>query len=191
MKYVIRRNGLTLKNYVIFDAMKQKLLLFFVFLNCTFGLIAQQTATISSAEISFTFVSKKVKGTISGFESSSTINLNTLADSKFKGSVALETLKTGNFLRDWHLNGSKYFDADAHPNITFESTEVSKSNAGYSVKGKLTIKGTSKAITIDFKRKENQLIGTTTLFSSDFGIDIKSDREDNEVMVKFVLSLKS
>ncbi len=188
---MIRRNGLTLKNYVIFDAMKQKLLLFFVFLNCAFGLIAQQTATISSAEISFTFVSKKVKGTISGFESSSTINLNALADSKFKGSVALETLKTGNFIRDWHLKGSKYFDADAHPKMTFESTEVSKSNVGYSVKGKLTIKATSKALTIDFKRKENQLIGATTLFSSDFGIEIKSDREDNEVQVKFVLSLKS
>jgi len=171
--------------------MNQKLLVFFIFLNCAFGLTAQQTATISSAEISFTFVSKNVEGTISGFESSSAIHLDALEDSKFKGSVAVETIKTGNFLRDWSLKSGKYFDADTHPQLTFESTDVTKTNDGYSVKGELTIKGTSKAITIDFKRNDNQLIGTTTLFSSDFGIEIKNDREDNEVYVKFVLSLKT
>lgn len=171
--------------------MKQKLLFFFIFLSCAIGLIAQGTATISSAEISFTFISKNVKGTISGFESSSAIHLDAMADSKFKGSVAVETIKTGNFLRDWSLKSGKYFDAETHPQVTFESSEITETNDGYSVKGQLTMKGTSKAITIDFKRKGNQLIGTTTLFSSDFGIEIKNDREDNEVNVKLVFSLKS
>jgi len=171
--------------------MKNLLLLVFVLLNFTPRLIAQQSATISSAEISFIFLSKDVDGSISGFESSSALNLDTLPESKFKGSVAIETIKTGNFLRDWSLKSSKYFDADAHPKISFESTEISKTGSGFSVKGKLIIKGVTKSATINFEQKDKQLIGTTTLFSSDFGIDIKSDREDNEVEVKFILKIKS
>ena len=171
--------------------MINRLLLFLFLVTCASSMNAQQSASISSAEVSFNFVSKDVDGTISGFASSSSLNLNTLTDSKFKGSVDVETIKTGNFLRDWSLKGSKYFDADAHPKITFESTAVSETDTGFSVKGALNIKGISKSVTIDFKRQDMQLIGTVILFSSDFGIEIKNDRPDNEVKVKLALKLKS
>jgi len=169
--------------------MKHLILQLFLFAQITFALTAQQTTDIKSAEITFTFISKDVDGSISGFESSSSIDFDALSDSKFKGSVAVETIKTGNFLRDWSLKGSKYFDADTHPKITFESTQINKSSDGLIVKGTLTIKGTSKPITINFNREDNELVGTTTLFSSDYGIEIKNDRADNEVKVKLVLRM--
>jgi len=167
--------------------MKLKLLFFLLCLS-PLAILGQGTS-IESAAITFNFVNKDVDGHISGFESSSTIDLENPENSKFKGSVTVKTIKTGIFLRDWSLKGGKYFDENEHPKIYFESTEVSVTSVGFSVKGKLTIKNIEKSITIDFKKTGNQLIGTTTLFSSDFGINIKKEREDNKVLVKLVFDL--
>lgn len=151
--------------------------------------ILGQGTSIKSAEITFNFIDKDVDGHISGFESSSTIDFENPENSKFKGSVAVKTIKTGIFLRDWSLKGSKYFDEDDYPKIEFESTDVSTTTDGFSVKGMLTIKGNEKLITIDFKKTGNQVVGTMTLFSSDFGINIKKEREENKVNVKLVFEL--
>ncbi|SHK05117.1 YceI family protein [Pseudozobellia thermophila] len=151
---------------------------------------AQDTTPISSADISFLFVSKEVDGSISGFESTSEIDLGNLKESKFSGSVQVESLKTGNFLRDWSLKGKKYFHADAYPKIHFESTDISETDEGnYLVKGRLTLKGITKPIVFQFERDGKRLVGTTTLFSSDFGIEINKDRNKNLVQVGIVLSL--
>lgn len=154
------------------------------------NLQSQNKATISSAEINFIFVSKDVDGSISGFESASVIDHKNLENSKLKGSVVVETLKTGNFLRDWSLKGNKYFDADDHPKITFESTNIVPTANGYKVNGKLNMKGISKNVTFRFIHKEHQLIGEATIYSSDFDIKIKTAREDNEVKVQLVFDLK-
>jgi len=167
--------------------MKLKILFFFLCFS-PLALLGQGNS-IKSGAITFNFVDKDVDGHISGFESSSTIDFENPENSKFKGSVTVKTIKTGIFLRDWSLKGGKYFDEDNHPKIYFESTEVSSTSKGFTVKGMLTIKNTDKLISIDFKKTGNQLIGTTTLFSSDFGINIKKEREDNQVDVKFVFEL--
>ena len=152
---------------------------------------AQEIKTIPSAEISFVFVAKDVDGSIAGFESSSRIDTENITASTFKGSVAVETLKTGNFLRDWSLKGGKYFDADDHPKITFSSTSVTTNGSIINVEGNLTIKGTTKPVSMKFQQKDDQLVGTPSLYSSDFGIDIKKERADNKVEVNMVLQLKN
>ena len=144
---------------------------------------------ITSARIEFVFVSKDVDGSIEGFQSSSEISLEELTNSKFEGSVAVGTLKTGNFLRDWHLKSSKYFDEEEYPLITFKSSEVSLVENGFKVVGKITIKGISKNLTWYFDQEENILRGTATLFSSDFNIHIKKGREDNKVEINLILEL--
>ena len=153
---------------------------------CSTALIfGQEQGTLTDAEISFTFVSKKVTGTISGFSSSSAIDKNNISNSKIKGSVETKTLDSGNFLRTWSVKGGKYFDADTYPNINFEGSSVEASNSGFTVIGQLTIRDISKSVKIIFKEEGNRLVGTTTLFSSDFGIEIiKKSREANKVIVK-------
>ena len=148
-------------------------------------LLVQSQKSISSATIDFEFVSKKVDGTIGGFRSVSEIDLENLAASKIEGSVDVNTIKTGNFLRDWALKGGKYFDEDKHPRITFTSTSIVSEGDQIKVNGNLSIKGSTQLITIYFTETENTLNGTTTLFSSDFGIQIKKKREDNKVDVNF------
>lgn len=152
---------------------------------------AQKPSEITSAEITFNFVEKDVDGTINGFSSNSSIDWDKLESSTISGSVKTETIKTGNFIRDWSLRGSKYFDADQYPEITFESNRITVEGNDILVDGILTMKGVSKSIQIRFKKESNQLKGTTTLFSSDFGITIlKKGREANKVNVKFVFQLE-
>ncbi|MEO0526233.1 MAG: YceI family protein [Bacteroidota bacterium] len=162
---------------------------FFLMLTLT-SIKAQTTTTISGARISFIFLAKDVNGTIAGFDSDATIDLENPSNSKFKGSVAVETLKTGISLRNWHLKGKKYFNEKKYPRIFFESSQVEKNEGNIRVRGKLMIKGITKTITIVFKKKGNQLVGTTSLYCSDYGINIKKKREDNKVKIKIVLDLK-
>ncbi len=168
----------------------KKLGILFLLISSLQSVIAQQTLQLSSAEISFVYLSNNTDGSISGFSSSATLDEANPRNSVFEGSVSTETIKTGNFLRDWSLKGSKYFDADTYPKITFKSTSVSATDSGYSVDGDLTIKKTTKPITIKFVRNGTTLTGTTTLYASDYGIHVKKDRADNKVSVQMVFQLK-
>ncbi|WP_396589827.1 YceI family protein [Allomuricauda sp. R78024] len=163
----------------------------FLVIGLSFTIVNGQKTSIKSAQISFEFVSKNVKGTISGFESESSIDLGNLESSIFKGSVSSETLDTNSGLRNWSLKSGKYFDADDYPKISFESNVARLEGEKLVVKGNLTIKETSKQVTITFTRKENQLIGTTSLYSIDYGIKIKKKREDNLVKVKMVFDINN
>lgn len=163
-------------------------ILFFVF--SLLHVHSQTNSQISSAEVSFEFPNNDVNGTLSGFNSESTINFDQIENSKFKGSVKVETISTGNSIRNWSLRRSKYFDAEKYPTITFESTSLQQEGNIISVKGKLTIKDVTKDISFRFERKGEQLIGKTSLYSSDYGINIKSEREKNKVLVKLVFQLK-
>lgn len=162
-----------------------------LFMLCFQHFVTAQNTTIKSSKISFTFASKNVKGTLIGFESTSNIDLNAIENSKFKGTVDAATIDTGNSVRNWSLRRGKYFDVDKYPKITFESSSIVASANGFTVKGQLTIKATTKPITIDFIRTDTSFTGTTTLFSSDYGITIiKKEKEKNKVDVKFVFELQ-
>ncbi|NHF60005.1 YceI family protein [Flavobacteriaceae bacterium TP-CH-4] len=168
----------------------KSILLFLFILSAPLCGVAQNSGEIASSEITFVYLSNDVDGSVSGFTSDSRIDLENPSNSVFKGSVATETIKTGNFLRDWSIRGGKYFDVDTYPTMSFESTSVSADAEGWKVTGDLTIKKTTKPITINFTRNGNKLTGTTTLYSSDFGINVKKKKEDNKVKVTLVFQLK-
>ena len=165
-----------------------KKLLFFVMALTSFMVTAQK-AKISNAVIEFEFVDKEVKGTISGFESTSKIDWDNMANSFFEGSVAVETLDTNNGLRNWSLKSGKYFDKSDYPRIYFKSTEITHEGKNYLVKGILSLKGIKKPLVIIFKRNGAALVGTTELYTYDFDIKIKKKREDNLVKITFRFEL--
>ena len=151
---------------------------------------AQESQQVSSAEITFVFLNNDVDGTIAGFSSSSTIDMSNLTNAVLKGSVDVATIDTDNSIRNWSLKREKYFDAETYPKITFQSSSIQVDGSNITVIGQLTIKDITKKLTFKFTSKENQLVGTATLYSSDFGISIKSEREKNKVAMKIVLNLK-
>ncbi len=150
-----------------------------------------QGTGIQSGAISFSFVKKSVSGTVSDFSSTSIIDWNDLENSIIEGQVAAETIKTGNFLRDFALRRAKYFDVDTYPLMTFTSTDIRLEEKRLTVQGTLTLKGISKPLTIIFQKDGSTLIGTATLFTSDFDITIlKKGREANKVVVTFTFQLE-
>jgi len=147
---------------------------------------AQAQQQITDATISFNFIEKGVDGKVSGFTSAASIDWENLDKFKLSGTVDVNTLKTGNFLRDWSLKGKSYFNVDEYPSMSFSSTQITMKGSNLKVMGDLTIKGITKTIELTFIKNGNTLKGTTTLFSSDFDITIlKKGRESNKVLVNF------
>ena len=70
----------------------------------------------------------------------------------FMVTIDAGTINTDNGSRDSHLRKEEYFDAAKYPKISFLSEKVEKTaTAGlYIVKGKFTVKGISKPISIPF-----------------------------------------
>lgn len=62
--------------------------------------------------------------------------------------IPVKSVSTGNQKRDDHLRAADFFDAEKFPEIKFESTAVEKSGEGYVIKGRLTIKETTKDVSI-------------------------------------------
>lgn len=68
---------------------------------------------------------------------------------KIKITIEADSVNTGNDMRDNHLKTPEFIDAFSYPEITFESTSVTKAQGDfYEVKGNLTIKETTKEITL-------------------------------------------
>jgi polyisoprenoid-binding protein YceI len=72
------------------------------------------------------------------------------AASKFEISIAVASINTGNFVKNWHAKGDKWFDAEKYPTIHFVSTHTIKTAAGYQVSGSLQMHGVAKPLTIPF-----------------------------------------
>jgi polyisoprenoid-binding protein YceI len=77
----------------------------------------------------------------------------TIADDIARSAVAVEiamaSVDSGNQTRDDHLRSDDLFDVGAHPSATFVSAEVTvQANSGH-LTGELTIKGTTRPVTLD------------------------------------------
>jgi polyisoprenoid-binding protein YceI len=69
------------------------------------------------------------------------------ADVTFNGK--LTSLNTGNEQRDAHLRSADFFEVEKNPEVTFKSTNFTKTGDEIKLKGDLTIKGVTKPITLD------------------------------------------
>ncbi len=73
-----------------------------------------------------------------------------LTDAKISFQADINSINTGNQQRDGHLKSDDFFSAEQFPKLTFESTSFEKkSDEQYHLKGNLTIKGTTKPVTLE------------------------------------------
>ncbi len=110
----------------------------------------------------------------------------------FKAPVA--SLRTGNDLRDEHLQGDGWLDAKKHPHIHFEITEVilgkkdspelkSGKDRKVHVKGKFTAHGVSKPV---LAKGTVNLSGKQLRIKADFNVVL----EDHDISVPSIVRLK-
>ena len=94
----------------------------------------------------------KVRGSFNEFEGSGYFDAENPTNSRLALSIQAASIDTRNADRDGHLKSNDFFDMEAYPQITFASTAVEQTDAEtYRVTGDLTIKGTTKPVTVDFE----------------------------------------
>jgi polyisoprenoid-binding protein YceI len=101
---------------------------------------------------------------------------------KVNASIDVNSISTRVNPRDEHLKTDDFFDAKAHPTITFVSTAItSKGNGKFNLVGNLTMRGTTKPVTLELdapsavlvRKGEADRVGATAsgrINRKDFGI---------------------
>jgi polyisoprenoid-binding protein YceI len=91
----------------------------------------------------------KVRGRFSDFEGTISLDEDNPAASSVNFTIKAGSIDTNVTDRDNHLRSGDFFAADEHPNLTFKSTKVAKKGGdSYDVTGDLTIRGTTKSVTL-------------------------------------------
>jgi polyisoprenoid-binding protein YceI len=94
----------------------------------------------------------KVRGSFNEFEGTAYLDGSDPAKSSAKLTIKAASIDTRNADRDAHLRGNDFFAMEEYPEITFASTSVEQvSPSEYNVTGDLTIKGTTRPVTVPFE----------------------------------------
>lgn len=89
-----------------------------------------------------------VKGEFTKFDA--TIEGEKFEDSSISATVQTASVFTNNEERDGHLQSADFFEVENYPEMKFTSTSITKeSDDEFKLTGDLTIKGTTKSITLD------------------------------------------
>lgn len=107
------------------------------------------------------------------------------------GVVAIKSVDTQNQKRDEHLNAADIFDSAKYPQMSFKMTKY----AAGKITGDLTIKGTTKSITLNGTPKNEggklKISAKGQIKRSDFGVVWESSLKDSMVSdeVEIILDL--
>ena len=106
----------------------------------------------SSVAFSVKHLITDTRGTIN--VDSGMVNLDATSGNKIYIRLDMTSINTQNSMRDDHLkNKPEFFDVAKNKTAVFEATEISKNEGGefaYTAKGKLTLKGVTKDVTLNF-----------------------------------------
>ena len=92
-----------------------------------------------------------VRGQFGEWSGTAHIDTANPAASSVNLTIKTASIETGSADRDGHLASPDFFDAEANPEITFVSTDVSRDGDEWTITGDLTIKGVAKPVTIEFE----------------------------------------
>jgi polyisoprenoid-binding protein YceI len=91
-----------------------------------------------------------VTGSFTNFNGTVKTQGTDFTTAKIQFTAAIDSISTNNEQRDAHLKNGDFFDAENHPELTFESSRLEKlDEENYKLYGTLTMRGTSKAVELD------------------------------------------
>jgi polyisoprenoid-binding protein YceI len=134
----------------------------------------------------------KVSGSFKEFSGTIIYDEKDIGKSSVKAAIKTASINTQNERRDNHLRSADFFDAENHPEITFVSKKITKSNGGFVAVGDLTIRGLTKEVELPFtilgtqKTQRGTLLGVeANITVNRFDYDVKWDRalDDGNLVV--------
>ena len=152
---------------------------------------------IAHSEVGFSvkhMMISKAKGTFDNFDAKIVADAEDLTDAEIELNIDVESINTRNKDRDEHLRSADFFDAENYPKITFVATDIKKSGNNYEVTGDLTLKGTTKPVTLDvvFEGQSKDPMsgsivagfsGSTSINRKEFGLTWTASLETGGVLV--------
>lgn len=143
----------------------------------------------------------KVRGSFNEFEGDGRFDAEDPSRSHLRLTIQAASIDTRNADRDGHLRSNDFFDMEAHPEITFASTSVEAvDDATYRVTGDLSIKGTTKPVSIDFELTGSVrdpfgndrigLEGSTVVNRKDWGLNWNAPLDAGGVLVSEKVTLE-
>ncbi|MCT1432490.1 YceI family protein [Dietzia maris] len=143
----------------------------------------------------------KVRGSFNDFTGTATVPAEGIEGATAQVTINASSIDTRNTDRDGHLKSNDFFDMETYPEITFTSTKIAANGSvGVDVTGDLTIKGTTKSVTIPFEYEGtatdpfgNQRAGfegTTVINRSDFDLTWNAALETGGVLVSEKVTLE-
>ncbi len=143
----------------------------------------------------------KVRGQFTEFTGGAHLDLADPSASRAHVDIEVASIDTRNEQRDGHLRTNDFFDAPSFPQITFRSTGVEAlDDTTYAVTGDLTIKGTTKSVTVEFEyagaardpfgNVRVGFEGRASLNRSDFGVNFNAPLETGGVLVSEKIALE-
>jgi polyisoprenoid-binding protein YceI len=107
--------------------------------------------------------------------------------------IAVDSINTGNEQRDAHIKSADFFEVEKYPVASFRSTGVRSAGDHYVLDGEFTLKGVTKAISLDLEFNgvnpgmgHGEVAGfeaSVVLNRKDFGIDIDMPLETGGTVV--------
>ena len=142
----------------------------------------------------------KVRGQFAEFEGTAHIDTAEPANSNVNVTIQAASVSTGSADRDGHLTSPDFFDVENFPTLTFASTDVSRDGSDWTITGNLTIKDTTKPVTIEFEETGSAkdpfgntrvgFEGETTVNRKDFGLTWNAALETGGVLVAEKVTLE-
>lgn len=134
------------------------------------------------------FEGKYANGVFEKLSGSIIFNPHNPAASKFDVQVDVNSINTGNELKNKHARSEKWFDAERYPVIRFVSSNVSRHDSAYIVRGDLQLHGVTKQIAIPFifvQDPDNAVFkGSFRVNRRDFGIGKTSGKESDSTAIE-------
>jgi polyisoprenoid-binding protein YceI len=161
---------------------------------------ASYTADPAASRLEFIGVQAgaEFKGSFHKFTAAVDFAPDALASARFDVQIDLNSLDTKDKDRDQTMRGADIFDIAHYPTAHYVTRSFTKTAAGYTAVGALTLHGVTKDVPIDFQfvsaPGQPKIEGTAKLKRLEFGVgqgDWKSTAEvKDEVKVAFSLVLK-
>lgn len=91
-----------------------------------------------------------VTGAFNSFQGGATTQGEGFDDAEIHFTLDVHSVDTNQEMRDQHLKGADFFDAETYPHITFQSTSFKKVKGDdYKLIGNLTMKGVTKPVELN------------------------------------------
>lgn len=108
-------------------------------------------------------VVSKVRGSFDIYDATIELDGSNPAASKLSFSAKADSINTGNEQRDGHLKSGDFLDVENYPTVDFVSTAIKQTgDTTFELTGDLTIRGTTKPVTVTFEANGvSEAFGTT------------------------------